>query len=174
VLFQQRTPQVQAWLAARQEADLDVRDEVWEGVYVVMNPAPGLRHGWIAGQLIALLMQPSLAAGLRVADAGNLGEADDYRIPDVVVYTPTGSDPTDVWLPTAAVAVEIRSPGEAHEEKLPFYAARHVSEVVLVDPDGRTVRWLALTPDASYQAVEHSAALDLDVERDVAARLAWD
>jgi len=174
VLFQQPIPEVEAWLAERRLAGLDTRDEVWQAVYVVMNPAPGLRHGWIAGQFIALLIGPAATAGLRVADAANLGRPDDYRIPDVVVYDMAAADSTGIWLSTARVVVEILSPGEAHEEKLPFYAAQDVGEVVLVDPDQRTVRWLALTPDGTYAPVNRSATLGLAVELEVAGRLAWD
>lgn len=87
--------------------------------------------------------------------------------------TSISSTPTGVWLATAAVVIEIRSPGEAHEAKLPFYAAHDVCEVVLVDPERRSVRWLALSDDGEYRTIDHSRALGIAVET-VTDQLRWD
>ena len=38
------------------------------------------------------------------------------------------------WVPTAAIAVEILSPGDDTWAKLPFYAQRDVDELLIVDP----------------------------------------
>ncbi len=160
-------------LAERRAHGLDIRDEVWEGVYVVMAPAPSVRHAMISADLIALFRPHADRAGLRVGNITNIGRPDDYRIPDVFVVRPKPDDADAVWLDTAAIAVEIKSPGEAHEEKLPFYAGRGVREVVLVDPDARTVRWLVLE-GGSYRETDRSQVLEIDVSRDVLPHLRWE
>ncbi len=45
-------------------------------------------------------------------------------------------------------------------DKLPFYATHHVDEVVIVDPEKRSVDWLALAGDG-YEPVECSGLLEL-------------
>ena len=174
MLFQQSTEEVETWLATRREKGLDVRDEVWEGVYVVTAPAPSLRHGWIASQLITLLSPVAEAVGLRIADTANVGDSNDYRVPDAVVFDLADSDPSGVWLSTAKIVVEIRSPGEAHQEKLPFYAGRRVGEVILVDPELRTLRWLSLAGAGGYAPVEASGVIDVGPVAEFATRLRWE
>jgi Uma2 family endonuclease len=46
--------------------------------------------------------------------------------------------------PTAALAVEIVSPGDESWEKLPFYAAHKVEQVLIVDPATHTCHWQGL------------------------------
>jgi Uma2 family endonuclease len=57
--------------------------------------------------------------------------------------------------PTAALVVEIVSPGDETWEKLPFYAAHHVDEVLIVDPQERSVSWLALER-GKYRPIDRS------------------
>jgi hypothetical protein len=45
--------------------------------------------------------------------------------------------------------------------ELPFYAAHRFAELLIIDPDQRTVRWLALGAGASYDDVAGSALIDL-------------
>ena len=54
---------------------------------------------------------------------------------------------------------------------LPFYAAHGVDEVRLVDPETRTVTWLALR-DGAYQPVERSGLIELG-PAELAAQLDW-
>ncbi|MGH2858065.1 MAG: Uma2 family endonuclease [Solirubrobacteraceae bacterium] len=147
-------------LARRRRSGLDRLDEVWEGV-LHMVPAPGVAHARIAQQLAILLDAPARAAGLMaVMHEFNVGEAEhDYRIPDGGLLHP---EATGVWLATAALVVEIVSPGDESWEKLPFYAARNVDEVLILDPATRTVHWLALDREQSaYRVVERSGLIDL-------------
>ncbi len=67
--------------------------------------------------------------------------------------------------------LEILSPDDETWEKIPFYAARGVDEVVIVDPAARTVTWLVLR-DSAYQPTEHSELLDVDVA-DLAGQIDW-
>jgi Putative restriction endonuclease len=88
----------------------------------------------------------------------NLGESErDFRVPDGGLHRPGAAG---VWLATAAIVVEILSPGDESWLKLPFYAAHDVDEVLLVDPAERTVTWLALR-DGAYVPVVRSALIEL-------------
>lgn len=62
-------------------------------------------------------------------------------------------------------------PGDEAWEKLPFYAAHHVDEILIVDPDTRHAHWLALTPDR-YEPIEHSALIELGPS-ELAQRIDW-
>lgn len=156
-------------LEQRRRSGLDRLDEVWEGVYH-MVPAPSFGHAHITQQLAELLGQPARAAGLIPAMGEfNLGESEhDFRVPDGGLHRPGASG---TWLPTAALVVEIVSPGDESWEKLPFYAAHEVDEVLIVDPRERSVSWLALA-GREYRPVERSGLIDLGAQQ-LAARLDW-
>ncbi len=140
----------------RRRSGLDRLDEVWEGV-LHMVPAPGFGHATLGAQLKSLLRAPAVAAGLTVTDEFNLGEDEhDFRVPDGGLHRP-GAGGT--WLPTAALVVEIVSPGDESWEKLPFYAAHDVDELLIVDPQERSMDWLRLL-DGKYRAVERSGLID--------------
>jgi Uma2 family endonuclease len=99
----------------------------------------------------------------------NLGESEhDFRVPDGALHR---SPPTGVWHPTAALVIEIVSPGDESWEKLPFYAAHDVDEVLIVDPQERSVGWLALE-GSEYGPLEHSGLVDLGA-RGLAEQLDW-
>jgi hypothetical protein len=156
-------------LEGRRRSGLDRLDEIWEGVYH-MVPAPSGEHAEISQQLAELLGPPARAAGLIAAIAGfNLGEDDhDFRVPDGGLHR---GRPTGVWHPTAALVVEIVSPGDESWEKLSFYAAHDVDEVLIVDPQERSVSWLALE-DGEYRPIEHSRLIDLGAQG-LADQLDW-
>ena len=141
----------EALLERRRQHGQDLLDEVWDGVYH-MNPAPHSRHSAIQQQLAELLGPPAREAGLdpRLA-IFNLGDEGDYRVPDGGLLRP---GPDAVFLPTAALVVEIVSPGDESWQKLGFYAAHDVGELLIVDPQERRVHWLALRPGGEYQPLE--------------------
>ena len=149
--------QLQELLELRRRRDLDRADEVWDGVLHV-NPAPQRRHALITHQLARLLDEPARAAELMPAMGGfNLGEPNDYRVPDGGLFRPS---PEAVYSPTAALVIEILSPGDETWDKLDFYAAHHVDELLVVDPEEHTVHWMAL--DAGrYVDVERSSLIAL-------------
>jgi Uma2 family endonuclease len=150
---------LEALLARRRQWGADTHDEVWEGV-LHMNPAAHWRHANLQAQLLVLLAPHARAARLHLVGEINLGEADDYRVPDGAL-TQDGSG--ELYNPTAALVIEVLSPGDETTRKLPFYAAHHVAELLIVDPDRRTVRWLALGagPGPGYRDVTGSAPIDL-------------
>jgi len=77
-----------------------------------------------------------------------------------------------VYLPTAALVVEIVSPGDDTWEKLGFYAAHRVDELLIVDPEKRQVDWLGLEPGGEYARIERSRLLDLGPV-ELAEQLDW-
>jgi len=169
VLFREPPPAVDALIEERRRTGIDRFDEVWEGVYVV-NPPPSFRHSTVAGLILDLLRPHADAQGLVVRREVGIGGPDDHRIPDVVVGDTGDLDDAGHYLLTAAVVVEVLSPNE-RIEKRPFYLARRVNEVVLVDPAADTVEWFAVAPDgAGYEPVPASRVLGVGIA-DVAGLL---
>ncbi|MGO9901431.1 MAG: Uma2 family endonuclease [Solirubrobacteraceae bacterium] len=156
-------------LERRRRSGLDRLDEVWEGVLHIV-PAPSIEHARITQQLAELLGPLARAAGLSATMSEfNLGESDhDFRVPDGGLHRPGAAG---VWLATAALVVEIVSPGDETWEKLPFYAAHRVDEVLIVDAAERRVHWLALDA-GEYRAVERSSLIDLS-SIELAERIDW-
>ena len=62
----------------------------------------------------------------------------------------------------AALVVEVLSPHDESWEKLDFYAAHGVDEVVMVDPQTRVVTWLMRESDG-YVPTERSEVLGCTV-----------
>jgi hypothetical protein len=162
-------PELEALLERRRRAGVDRLDEVWQGVRH-MVPGPSLEHARVASQLTLLLDGPARAGGLLLAmHEFNLGTSEhDFRVPDGGLHRPGAAG---MWLSTAATVVEILSPGDESWQKLPFYAEHHVDEVLLVDPDKRTVTWLALR-DGEYEPVERSGLIELG-PAELAERIDW-
>ena len=161
--------EIEALLERRRRLGLDHRDEMWEGV-LHMNPAPHGRHHRIGQQLAELLGPPATAAGLVPAiGIFNLGVPEDYRVPDGAIHRP-GSD--QMYYETAALVVEIVSPSDESWEKLSFYAAHHVDELLIVDPEQRSVSWLGLAADGEYRAIDRSGLIDLG-SAELAEQIDW-
>jgi Putative restriction endonuclease len=161
--------ELDALIERRRVSGLDRLDEVWEGV-LHMVPAPSLEHARIAQQLAVAFNAPALAAGLVPAmHEFNLGDSEhDYRVPDGGLLHPGAGG---VWLHTAALAVEIVSPCDEAWQKLPFYAAHRVDEVLIVDPAERALHWLGLA-DGEYLPVERSRVIDLG-PAELAEQIDW-
>jgi Uma2 family endonuclease len=157
----------EALVERRRQLGLDHHDEMWEGVYH-MAPAPNAPHSFAGYQLAVLLNDPAGAAGLYVGLEFNLGVQDDHRIPDLGVHR---ERPTGPWVATAALVVEIISPGDESWEKLPFYAAHDVDEMLIVDPATHSVDWLGLK-DGEYRPIERSGLIDLGVS-DLVEQIDW-
>lgn len=162
-------PELQALIERRRRAGVDRLDEVWQGVRH-MVPGPSFEHAHVAQQLGELLGPLARAAGLvPTMHEFNLGKSEyDFRVPDGGLHRPGAAG---LWHATAAIVVEILSPGDESWQKLPFYAAHHVDEVLLVDPATQTVTWLALR-DGDYQPVQASGLIELGPTA-LATRLDW-
>ena len=161
-------PEFEALLEQRARLGLDRRDEVWEGVLHVIPP-PSYEHQMVAQQLAELLGPLARAAGLvPLVQEFGLGDRENYRVTDGGLHRPGASG---VWHPTAALAIEILSPGDKSWEKLPFYAAHDVDELLILDPAERTITWLALR-DGEYRPVQRSGLIEL-APGELAQQLDW-
>ena len=162
-------PELKALLERRRRAGVDRLDEVWQGVRH-MVPAPSFEHAHVAQQLAVLLDGPARAAGLiPTMHEFNIGESEhDFRVPDGGLHRPGAAG---VWLPTAALVVEVLSPGDETWLKLPFYAAHRVDEILIVDPTGRSVTWLGLR-GGEYEPVARSGLIAL-ADSELAEQLTW-
>jgi Uma2 family endonuclease len=160
-------PIVEDWLARRRALGQDRFDEVWEGEYHV-TPAPGRRHARIDHQLGRILGPLADNAGLVGATTCNIGTRDDYRVPDGA-YFRGGTD--RLWNPTAAIVVEIVSPGDESRNKVEFYHRVGVEEFLIVDPQERTIEWLERGPDA-FRRADGSRLLGI-TSAELAAAIDW-
>jgi Uma2 family endonuclease len=142
----------------RRRSGLHRLDEVWEGVLHIV-PAPSGEHADITQQLAVALDGPARAAGhFPTMGEFNVGDSEyDFRVPDGGIHR---TRPHGMWFPTVALVVEVRSPGDETWEKLPFYAARNVDELLMVDPSERAVYWRALS-NGEYREIERSSLIDL-------------
>ncbi len=139
-------------IAERHRKDIDRRDEVWEGVYH-MAPPPDDEHQFVVDEAFILVghyVQVHRLGILRsikgVRDVRHPDE--NYRIPEWIFlragrehlirkggsYIDEGPD----------VVLEVRSPGDETDEKIPFYEKVGVREMVIVDRDTRAPQVLRL------------------------------
>jgi Uma2 family endonuclease len=130
-------------LAERRARGEDRFDEMWEGV-LHMVPPPSGWHQRLAAELVMTLGPLAKARGLVVLHEAGLYRADDdYRQPDVIFALP--SQFTDRGVEGGAeLVVEVRSPHDETYEKLPFYAAFGVRELLVVEPSSRAVELYVL------------------------------
>ncbi len=90
--------------------------------------------------------------------AFNLGQPDDFRVPDGGFLR---AIPTTVYVPTAAAVIEIESPDDETWDKLDFYAAHDVDEILVVSYHSRSVTWLGLTAEGRYEQLDSSRLLEV-------------
>jgi len=159
-----RPPELEQYLERRRRAGADRFDEVWEGRYVVA-PDPHSNHGAVQGAVFALLQQAGRRLSLRPVLTFNLGRPGDFRIPDAGLLP----GPAGVWHDTAVLVVEVLSPDDMTFDKLDFYTARGVRELLVLDWQDRSVRCFALQegqadrPDSELLAMttaELAASID--------------
>ena len=167
VILGEQPPEIAAFLARRHALDQDRSDEVWEGDYHVV-PAPHPWHSYVHNTVAALLEPLARAAGLVGTTQFNLGESDDYRVPDSGYHRGV---PSDVFVPTAAMVVEVVSPQDETWEKFGFFARHGVEEVCVVDPLAKEIRWFALR-GVAYEETGRSALLGVTSE-DLVSRIDW-
>jgi Putative restriction endonuclease len=167
VVLGPRSPELDALIARRRSLGLDTHDEVWKGEYH-MAPAAQSSHGWLDQQLAELLGPMARAAGLAGTGPFNLGEPEDFRVPDRGLHR---TRPHAVWVPTAAVVVEIESPDDETWDKLGFYADHRVDELVIVSAEAQSVTWLILE-EGRYEQVDKSRLLGPE-SGTLADRIEW-
>jgi Uma2 family endonuclease len=155
-------------IARRRRLGQDLFDEVWAGV-LHLNPAPRGAHGAVEIQLTMVLGPLARSAGLVLSGQFNVGDSEqDHRVPDLGMHR----DFSDrVWYGTAALVVEIVSPGDESFKKLDFYAARGIEELLIVDPAERTVSWMGLQR-GEYKHVKRSRLIELGAA-ELADQIDW-
>jgi len=160
-------PAFERLLEERRRAGADRRDEVWKGV-LHMIPPPSVEHERLAHRLHVLLDLYATAVELLVTGTVGIGEAEDYCVPDLALLR-AGYSPQ--WNRTAALVVEIVSPHDRTWEKVPFYAAHGVDELLIVDPSKRSLDWLALD-NGEYRPIERSRVMTLSAG-ELAEAISW-
>jgi Uma2 family endonuclease len=132
--------------AEREVSGADRYDEIWDGVYVVV-PVPDNEHQDIrTGLAIALQTAVGFASPVNIYAGVNLSDrVDDFlfncRVPDVALVYPDGaaSDCGTHYCGGPDFCVEIVTSGDRSRDKLPFYAAVGVRELLLIDRDPWTL-----------------------------------
>lgn len=133
----------------RQRKGIDLYDEVWEGVYV-MPSMPSLAHQKLVHDLGVLLdvvvVEPGrgeVYPGANVSDR-RTGWKENFRVPDLVVALSGGrAVACDTFLYGGPdFLVEIQTPGDATDEKVPFYSGIGVRELLIIHRDSRALRLL--------------------------------
>jgi Uma2 family endonuclease len=153
-------------IAERKRLGLDTHDEVRAGEFH-MAPMASFEHAKVEATLVRLLHNKSEPEGLTVTTAFNLGVADDYRVPDLGVHR---GEPSGVWLPTAVIVVEVRSPDETFE-KFGFYFGRGVEEILVADLVTKQVAWFRRS-ESGFVAAQNTNVIDLS-STDVEHVLGW-
>jgi Uma2 family endonuclease len=159
VVLGNRPAELEALIARRRTLGQDTFDEVWHGEYH-MAPAAHNYHGLLVAELTVVLREHAAARGLVVGVEFNLGYDDhNFRVPDLGIHRV----PWDaVWVPTAAMVVEVVSPDDESWLKFDHYAAHGVDEVLIADPRERTLDLFVLAGER-YERAERSVLLDVSV-----------
>lgn len=126
----------ESFLRAGEQTGQHKLDERWEGEWHLVNP-PRSWHTFFNSELFRVLAVLAQQRGLLSSceATGLFGAADDWRIPDQLYCRPDHI--TDSGVTSAELVVEVRSPGDESYDKLDFYAARGVAEVLIVHEDRR-------------------------------------
>lgn len=142
-------------LDERRRKGLDVFDEMWQAVLHMVPPPSGL-HQALGSGLIAALWAPAQRRGLVATyQTGLFAADDDYRVPDVVISDPRHRTERGVDV-TAQLVIELLSPRDETYEKLSWYAALAVDEILIIEPSTRRIEMfvscngepIAVQPDA--------------------------
>ena len=152
-------------LARRRALGLDKHDEIWDGEYH-MNAAANIRHARVQALLAHTLITLADASGFVTVMEFNLGDPNDFRVPDLGVIE---RESDDVWADTALIVVEVLSPDDESLQKFGHYADHEVDEVWIVDPDVPSVVIHRLV-DGSYVVHDRSRVLSVAAVR-IEARL---
>ncbi|HKI31266.1 MAG TPA: Uma2 family endonuclease [Gemmataceae bacterium] len=135
----------------RKRKGADRYDEVWDGVYV-MPSMPSLEHQELVSDLdtifVEVVKRPGrgkVYPGVNVSDRGSDWKK-NYRVPDlVIVLKNSGAVRHSTHVQGGPdFLVEIESPGDDSEEKVPFYGQIGVRELLIIHRDQRTLRLLRL------------------------------
>jgi Uma2 family endonuclease len=126
----------------------DNSDEVWDGVYIV-SPYASNPHQFLATRFVRILGIVIEDQGLGVVQAGaNVSDVagedwtKNYRVPDVVAALNGGraEDRGTHWFGGPDFLIEVQSPEDETDAKIPFYGRVGVRELLIVHRDTRRLR----------------------------------
>lgn len=135
----------------RRRLGLDRWDEVWEGVYH-MAPPPDEEHQVVTDSLFGTLWSYILRHKLGVIRSNKAirdmrHPEQDYRIPEWIFFR-SGRESMlkGGWYVEEGpdAALEVVSPGDETDEKIPFYEKMGLGEMLRVERDSRRVQVLRL------------------------------
>ena len=162
-------PAVESMIEQRHALGQDGSDEVWEGVYYVV-PHAHVHHGLLQARLIRIFDDLVSSRGFEVSAEFNLGGQNDYRVPDLGLHRGT---PDDLYVPTAAMIVEIPSPNDKTFEKFDFYGRHGVEEILVADLNERSIQiWVYDDAASSYRESDESQILATSGQ-DLQAAISW-
>lgn len=141
VIVGKRPPELEELIERRHALGQDIFDEIWHGEYHAA-PGPSVEHARVIYELTALLGPLSKQAGLVGTGPFNLGEPNDYRVPDGGFHR---RRPTGTYLSGAAVILEVVSPDDETYNKFDFYGRHGVEELIVAEPATHVVRIWQLT-----------------------------
>ncbi len=148
-------------LEQRRRLGIDRQDERWEGEWHFVNP-PKLWHPRLNSDMYEVLAP--VARSLRLApyceSTGIFAGPEDWRVPDQVYAR--AEHELQGGLSGTELVVEVRSPGDESYEKLPFYAARGITEAMIIHRD-RRFELFRLDNAGAYQPVEDGRSTVLGV-----------
>ena len=122
----------------------------------MMVPLANTEHQGLQSRLAgAIRNSVGWDIAVHVHAGANVSDREDdwthnYRIPDVVVVFPGGAarDCGTHWCGGPDFCAEITSPGDRSRDKLDFYAAIGVRELLLIDRDPWALELYQLTPSS--------------------------
>lgn len=126
-------------IAERRASGGDRFDEVWEGTYV-MAPLANDEHQEMQARLVHYFQiaapDAKVRGGVNVSDRIE-DWSQNYRCPDVAVFLPDtkAKNYDSFWLGGPDVVVEIVSAHDRTREKIEFYFAVGVRELLIIDRD---------------------------------------
>lgn len=138
-----------ALIRERKRLGLDHHDEVWEGMYVVPS-MPNNDHQELTDDLGDILTEVVKRTGpgkkyqgANVSDR-RTGWTENFRVPDLVVVLKNSRaiNCRTHFFGGPDFLVEVESPGDDTEEKVPFYNQIGVRELLIIHRDTRTLRLL--------------------------------
>lgn len=164
-------------LERRRRLGLDKQDERWDGEWRLVNP-PRRWHARLNSDMFRVLAPRAEARGLSpyCEGTGVFEDVDtNWRVPDQVYARP--DQEIDEGVAGAELVVEIRSPGDDSYAKLPFYAERGITEVLVVHDD-RRVELYRLDEGGAYELLDDPVSTALGVTFTTVdgpkLRISWD
>ena len=152
----------QSMVDDRRRLGIDKSDERWDGEWHFVNP-PRSWHNRLNCDMYEVLAPLARRRGLEPFGdcCGIFGDPEsNWRIPDQVYCRP--EDVVEVGVVSAEFVVEVHSPGGEAYEKLPYFAERGVSEVLIVHED-RRFELRRLGADKTYALVDDGRSEALGV-----------